>query len=140
MSPLPSGVLIDETTKFNSDNSGLIDIGKYSSIKDSKQIEIKKELEMPGSSKGRVESIPDIENGNTISKPKLSLQSIKSIHFEKGTNIEDASDEVRYITYFKNLNTTCYQLQNLCLYNPVENPIYLYEVRSIWNDNNFHDS
>ena len=95
MSPLPSGVSIEETTKFNSDNRGLIDIGKYSSIKESKQIQVKRELEMPGSSKGRHESIPDIENG--IKRPESNWSKLKrqnSIRYELGRNLEDESDEV----------------------------------------------
>ena len=53
---------------------------------------------MVGSSKSRVAPIPDIENGPTSHnlKFKHSLTSQKSIHFTKGTNIEDASDEVGY--------------------------------------------
>ena len=51
---------------------------------------------MPGSSGGRGELIPDIENGGSYErKPKLSLKSQKSLRFELGKNLEDASDEVR---------------------------------------------
>ena len=90
MSPVSSGVLIDE-----SNNKGLIDIGKYSSIKESKQIQVKTELEMPGSSKGRHESIPDIENGNKRPKSNWSkLQRQNSMRFELGRNLEDEPDEV----------------------------------------------
>ena len=102
VSPVPSGVSIDGQSTFQSDNKGLIDIGNHSSIKESKQIQIKRELEMPGSSGGRGELIPDIENGGSYErKPKLSLKSQKSLRFELGKNLEDASDEVR--DYFKNL-------------------------------------
>ena len=94
MSPVPSGVLIDE---FN--NKGLIDIGKYSSIKEGKQIQVKRELEMPGSSKVRLESIPDIENGNKRPKSNWSkLQRQNSMRFELGRNLEDEPDEV-WINY-----------------------------------------
>ena len=74
-------------------NKSIIDIGKYSS--DGKQI-IKRELEMYGSSKGRLCPPNDLGDGNMLNKtrPKLSLHSLSSIHFAKGTNIEDASDEV----------------------------------------------
>ena len=91
MSPVPSGVSIDK-----SNNKGLIDIGKYSSIKESKQIRIKRELEMPGSGKGRVESIPDIENGSK--RPESNWSKLKrqnSIRYELGRNLEDEPDEVR---------------------------------------------
>ena len=86
-------------------NKSIIDIGKYSS--DGKQI-IKRELEMYGSSKGRLYPPNDLVDGNILNKdrPKLSLHSLSSIHFAKGTNIEDESDEVGYISifvYFKTL-------------------------------------
>ena len=68
------------------------------SIKESKQIRIKKELEMPGSSGGRREPIPDIENGKSNERNRqLSLRSNKSLRFEVGINLEDASDEVGII-------------------------------------------
>ena len=53
---------------------------------------------MYGSSKGRLYPPNDLGDGNMLNKtrPKLSLHSLSSIHFAKGTNIEDASDEVRY--------------------------------------------
>ena len=89
-----------ETSRSN--NKSIVDIGKHSS-KDSKQI-IKKEMEMVGSSKGRVTPIPNTENGPTLhnlnSKPSLTSQM--SIHFTKGSNIEDASDEVGYSLIFVN--------------------------------------
>ena len=67
------------------------------SIEESKQIRIKKELEMPGSSGGRTEPIPDIENGkNNERNRQLSLHSHKSLRFELGKNLEDASDEVGF--------------------------------------------
>ena len=77
-------------------NNSIIDIGKNSS--DSKQI-IKRELEMYGSSKGRLYPSNHLGDGDMLNetRPKLSLHSLSSIHFAKGTNIEDASDEVRYI-------------------------------------------
>ena len=53
---------------------------------------------MYGSSKGRLYPPNDLGDGNMLNKtrPKLSLHSLSSIHFAKGTNIEDASDEVSY--------------------------------------------
>ena len=69
------------------------------SINESKQIRIKKELEMPGSSGGRREPMSDIENGKSNERNRqLSLRSHKSLRFELGINLEDASDEVRFIT------------------------------------------
>jgi len=87
-----------ETSRSN--NKSIVHIGKHSS-KDSKQI-IKKEMEMVGSGECRVAPIPDTENGPTSNnlKSKHSLTSQMSIHFTKGTNIEDASDEVGYILIF----------------------------------------
>ena len=51
---------------------------------------------MYGSSKGRLYPPNDLGDGNMLNKtrPKFSLHSLSSIHFAKGTNIEDASDEV----------------------------------------------
>ena len=85
-------------------NKSIIDIGKYSS--DGKQI-IKRELEMYGSSKGRLYPPNDLGDGNMLNKtrPKLSLHSLSSIHFAKGTNIEDESDEVGYFSIFLHLKT-----------------------------------
>ena len=55
---------------------------------------------MNGSCDNRTEFLPGAEENNTtttnISMSKLSDQSQISIHFGKGTNIEDASDEVNY--------------------------------------------
>ena len=97
-SPVPSGTSIDRPSSLKFDNRGLIDIGNYLSIKESKKIRIKKELEMPGSSGGRREPIPDIENGkNNERNRQLSLRSHKSLRFEVGINLEDASDEVGII-------------------------------------------
>ena len=96
-SPVPSGTSIDGTSSLKFDNRGLIDIGNYLSIEESKQIRIKKELEMPGSSGGRTEPIPDIENGKSNERNRqLSLHSHKSLRFELGKNLEDASDEVGF--------------------------------------------
>ena len=52
---------------------------------------------MPGSSGGRTEPIPDIENGKSNERNRqLSLYSHKSLRFELGKNLEDASDEVGF--------------------------------------------
>ena len=73
-------------------SSANIDIGKYS--EDSKQI-TKNEFKVYGSNERKTEFLPNAGNGTT-SRPKLSYQSQTSIHFVKGMNFEDASDEVNY--------------------------------------------
>ena len=83
---------------------------------------------MYGSSKGRLYPPNDLGDGNVLNKtrPKLSLHSLSSIHFAKGTNIEDESDEVSNISiflYFKTLPSKI-RIDQIC--HEFEKSNYLY--------------
>ena len=53
---------------------------------------------MYGSAKGQGTHLPDVENGTTtLHKLRPHRERKLSIHYGKGINIEDASDEVGYI-------------------------------------------